>query len=328
MSTENNTDLDTTKTPTTEEPAAAPTVSTVQEEASQLRSAMGAVRLSFNWIGTRRKLSDEMTAVAAQSFSAQTEGVLISKKLFDTKNPAYRALTAIKSQAQAYWRSMTLPFPQAGVRLIKREDVPAFEAEMERFRSVLADAVLALSDEYENIKTEAQQQLGTLYNPNDYPTTLDNIFSIFWEYPNVEAPNYLMHYSPELYRQEQARVQQRFEDAVLMAENAFAEELQGLVDHLIERLTDDASGDKKQFRGSAIQNFHDFAEQFNRVNIRSNADLTDLVNRASALVSGVDPKTLRQNNELRHSIKTSMSELKTSLDDLVTTAPSRRLILD
>lgn len=297
-------------------------------DAVQLRGAMGAVRLSFNWIGTQRKLNDEIAARAAATFEAQSSSFIASKKLFDTKNEAYRRLTAIKSQAQAYWRKITLPFPQQAIRLIRREDIPAFETMMADFKAQLADAVATLQDEYENIKENARQTLGQLYNENDYPASLENIFSIYWEYPNVDAPNYLMTFSPELYRQEQVRVQQRFEDAVRLAENAFAEELHALVEHLISRLEPGPTGEQKQFRASAINNFHEFAEHFRRMNVRSNPELNALVDRAENIVQGVDPKTLRNNQGLRDSIRESMSSVQTALADLVETAPSRRLIMD
>lgn len=47
-----------------------------------------------------------------------------------------------------------------------------------------------------------------------------------------------MALNPEVYQQEQARVRERFASAVELAEQAFTAELQRLVSHLAERLTD------------------------------------------------------------------------------------------
>lgn len=298
----------------------------VVETANELRQTMGAVKLSFSWLGTQRKLSDLQTKQAADTFHAATDLVTASKRLIDTKNATYRTLTAIKSQASSYWRSMTLPYPQEGVRLIKQADVAAFEDKMREFKEQLAAAASNLQLEYESIKEAARTKLGDLFNSADYPPTLEGVFGIKWEYPPVEPPNYLMTFNPELYAQEQARIQQRFEAAVIMAEDAFAEQLQEMIAHLIERLTDEPDGTKKQFRASAIENFKEFYDNFRRMNVRSNAQLEGLIQRANDLVAGVDPADLRKNNDLRQNLSQQMATVKTALDTMITNAPRRRVL--
>lgn len=299
---------------------------TVEQTASDLRQTMGAVKLSFSWLGTQRKLSDAQTKQAADTFHAATDLVTASKRLIDTKNTTYRVLTTLKSQASAYWRSMTLPYPQEGVRLIKQADIGAFETRMREYKEQLVVAAANLQLEYEALKVAAREKLGDLYNPNDYPASLEGVFDLRWEYPPVDPPNYLMTFNPELYQQEQQRVQHRFETAVVMAENAFAEQLQDMISHLIERLTDEPDGTKKTFKASAIENFKEFYENFRSMNVRSNAQLDNLIERATNIVSGVDVKDLRKNSNLRQNLTQQMGEVKTALDNLITNAPRRRVL--
>lgn len=297
----------------------------VVETANELRQTMGAVKLSFSWLGTQRKLSDVQTKQAADTFHAATDLVTASKRLIDTKNATYRTLTAIKSQAGGYWRSMTLPYPQDGIRLMKQSDMPAFEEKMREFKEQLAAAAANLQLEYEAIKVSAREKLGDLFNFDDYPTTLDGIFEIRWEYPPVEPPNYLMTFNPELYAQEQTRIQQRFETAVTMAEDAFAEQLNNMLEHLIDRLTDKPNGERKILHNSAVKNLVDFYNNFRQMNVRSNAELNRLIQRASDLVGGVSPDNLRQHKNIRETLAAQMSEIKTSLDTMVINAPRRRI---
>lgn len=303
-----------------------PNVDNLTDTANELRQTMGAVRVSFSWLGTQRKLSDAQTKQAADTFHAETDLVTASKKLIDTKNPTYRVLTALKSQVSSYWRSMTLPYPQEGIRLIKQSDVAAFEAKMREFKEQLAAAAANLQLEYESVKEAARQKLGDLFNAADYPPTLEGVFDIKWEYPAVEAPNYLMNFNPELYEQEQRRIQGRFENAVLMAEQAFAERLQELVGHLIERLTDEPDGTKKKFQASAVENFKEFYDNFRHMNVRSNAQLETLIRQANDLVSGVEVKELRTNDEVRRNLSQQMATVQTALDNLITNAPRRRVL--
>jgi hypothetical protein len=312
--------------PAETEQVESPVQQDIATAANEMRQNMGAVKLSFSWLGTQRKLSDAQTKQAADAFDASTDLVKASKRLIDTTHPAYRAATAIKSQAQAYWRGLTLPYPQEGIRLIRQQDVAGFEDKMREFKDQLAAASSNLQLEYESIKAAAREKLGQLYNPNDYPATLENVFAITWEYPPIEPPRYLMNFNPELYAQEQSRIQQRFENAVALAEDAFAEQLSEMVSHLIERLTDAPDGQPKIFKATAIDNFKEFYENFRRMNVRSNPQLESLISQANNLVSGVTAKEVRNSKALRQNLTHQMGELQTTLSTLITEAPRRRIM--
>jgi hypothetical protein len=180
--------------------------------------------------------------------------------------------------------------------------------------------------EYETIKIAAREKLGQLYNPADYPPTLEGMFSISWEYPPVEPPRYLMNFNPELYEREQSRIQQRFENAVAMAEEAFAEQLSDMVSHLIERLADNPDGTQKVFRTSSIENIKEFYENFRKMNVRSNPQLESLISQASNLVSGVSTQEIRTDKSLRQNLSAQMSTLQTALNDVIVDAPRRRIM--
>ena len=93
--------------------------------AERLRTTMAACRVQFTWFGTQRALTREQRAVAAGAFDAQEQFLSAGKKLMDTKHSAFRAVTAVRSKATDYWRSLTLPFPEPGVRLIRQEKASA-----------------------------------------------------------------------------------------------------------------------------------------------------------------------------------------------------------
>ncbi len=297
----------------------------VNEAVTDMRQTMGAVKVSFNWLGTQRSLTDNQTRQAATQFDADANLVTAYKKLLDTSHPAYKAVNAIKSQVVSYWRGVTLPYPTEGIRLLKHDDIAMFEAKMQEFRDRLTEAVAILQTEYDSLKDRARERLGALYNPADYPPTLEGMFQISWEYPSVEPPRYLRTFNPELYEQEQQRIHQRFEQAIEMAETAFSERLHDLINHLVERLTDAPDGQPKTFQRSTVDNFREFYQEFRRLNVRGNTELDNLISRANDLVSGVDAKDLRQSQDLRENLRNQMGDLQTALDTHLQTAPRRRL---
>ena len=96
--------------------------------ALDLRANSAAVRVSFSWFGTRKSLSPEQRAEAAQPFDAEGQYLSAGKKLLDTSHPAYKAVTAIRGKIRAYWQDVSLPFPEPGVRLIRRDQVEEFDS--------------------------------------------------------------------------------------------------------------------------------------------------------------------------------------------------------
>ena len=179
---------------------------------------MAAARVSFTWMGTQKTLNADQKARAAETFDAEGQYLSAGKKLLDTRHPAFRAVTAIRGKVDAYWKGLTLPFPEPGVRLIRQDAVEAFAAQMTDFRAELDDAVADLDRHYGELKQAARERLGSLFNPADYPETLVGLFDVEWCFPSVEPPDYLVQLSPGLYEEERARVAARFDEAVQLAE--------------------------------------------------------------------------------------------------------------
>ena len=144
-----------------------PTTAQSTSPARRLRATTAAVRLSFTWFGVRKSLTTEQRAQAADTFGADGDSLSAAKRLLDTKHPAFKAVTAIKNRAIGYWRSVSLPYPEAGIRLIRQDQVDPFDNQMSWFQQELADAVDALDERYHELRAAARQRLGSLYNAAD-----------------------------------------------------------------------------------------------------------------------------------------------------------------
>jgi hypothetical protein len=101
---------------------------------------MAAVKLAFTWLGVRKTLAPEQRTTAARAFHADRELLSASKLILDTKNPAYRAVAAVRSEASGYWRTITLPFPESGVRLLPQNSLGLFASTMQTYRERLRQA--------------------------------------------------------------------------------------------------------------------------------------------------------------------------------------------
>lgn len=296
--------------------------------ANQLRTLTLACRVRHERLGVRKALTREQIRAAAETFDAEGAALTAAKKLFDTRDPSYRAVVNVRSRAGHYWKSMTTPFPEPGVRLIRKTLVGEFDQKMTGFRQELLAAAAALQAVYADLRQRAQQQLGTLFNPGDYPDRVDTEFDLAWDYPSIEPPAYLKDLHPQLYEQECERIRGRFEEAVRLTEEALASKFREMVSHLVERLKGDVDGKPKMFRDSAMQNLSAFFEDFRNLDLGSNSQLLALVDQAQQAIHGVTPDDLRGSTDTRTAVADQLSAVQQAMDELMIARPKRAIQLE
>lgn len=294
--------------------------------AERLRQTAAAVRVQFTWMGVRKTVSESARESMAEAVQASEGYVSATKKIIDTKSKEFKGLTAVRSKIVKYWKAVTLPYVENGVRLMPQDKLDSFVAQLTDFRIELQDAVAVLADAYDRLKNEAKGRLGELYDEADYPEDVRSLFSVEWDFPSVEPPSYLMQVRPDLYAAEQQRVAARFEEAVRLAEVSFTQELAALVQHMAERLSPAEDGIKKVFRDSAIENFNEFFQKFRSLNVNSNHELNAVVARAQNLLQGVNAKDLRSAPEVQSDVRLGLVSISAALDGLVVSQPRRKII--
>jgi hypothetical protein len=129
-----------------------------------------------------------------------------------------------------------------------------------------------------------------------------------------------------VYEEERRRVAARFEEAVRLAEQAFATEFSRLLTHLSARLADGANGQRRVFRDSVVGNLSEFFARFAQLNVRSSPELDALVEQARQLVQGVSPQRLRDSDSLRQQVAADMARVRQQVEGLIVEAPRRRLV--
>lgn len=295
-----------------------------EEIAAELRDVCFAVRLRRQKFGLRKTLSTDQRMTAAQVFEADVQRVAASKKVLDDKQPAYKKVNKILSNVMTYWRNMTIPCPEEGVRMLHRDRLEVFEGQMAEFQQSLARALQHLEADYERLIDQSRERLGQLFNRDDYPARISDQFRFEYSVVNVEPPDYLKHFSPELYRREQDRVSKMFDEVVDMTETMLTEELANLVEKLVSALETTETGERKRFRNSSVENLQLFFERFRQLNLGSSAELDVMVDRCRQLAEGVNLKQLRESGEYRDRVRTSFEGVAPEIERLIEVQPRRR----
>ncbi|MFX8652982.1 hypothetical protein ABTM19_19865, partial [Acinetobacter baumannii] len=86
--------------------------------------------------------------------------------------------------------------------------------------------------------------------------------------------------APEVYRLEQQRITSKMEEAVRLAEEAFASELLDMVKHLADSLRNGDDGRPRVFQATTVTKFSDFIDRFKKLSVGSSTQLEEVVTMA------------------------------------------------
>ena len=186
---------------------------------------------------------------------------------------------------------------------------------MSRFSHELSCATGAFCEAYDELKSDAARQLGSLFDPADYPANLRSLFEVTWDFPNLGTPpQNLALCSSVLHATEESRIAWQFETAIRLAEQGFVKEFTSLVGHVSERTAAALeSGQTRVIRKSALTKVVDFIGRYRMFELRTNARLDELINLVERTLQGVTSGRLRGDHTLRRTVAAQLSWVKTSL---------------
>lgn len=281
--------------------------------------------ISMSRLRTRRK-------VASSSIQSDIDASMLHVSKDILESDELKMVGIFDSAIKTWVKDRCLPSPFKGkgvlilpVRLV--EQVMRKLEEAERERLPLIEAFIA---SYEKAKEAARPKLGSGFDERDYPRT-ERVREAFrfevqlWE---LNTPGKLGAINKEMYERELIKMQNVWSEAQKTISSVLLEEFKKMTSHLADRLQPTADGKRKVFRDSAINNLKEWIELFQVRNLTDDAELVALVDKARAMISGVDPENVRDADHLREDLAKSFAGLTSELDSLITNRPTRAISLD
>jgi hypothetical protein len=275
----------------------------------------------------RKALTTEQKKLMADGFHADAESVSGTKKLLDTRNEAYRDVNRILTDAYLFWTSRTIPYPQHGIRLIKKDKVVEFDRDFLSYQNRLALAVDDLNRELPAIIEQQRTKLGDLFSMSDYPRTVEGMYELSYDVHSIKPPSYLAQLEPELFAEQMQRAQDRIQHSISLLENEFLSEIQKFTEQLIGGLTKTESGRRKTVRESTIDRLNTFFSRFQSLNLSSSGQLNQLVSGLKDVMAGRDLKDLRKHDQVRAEVRTQLAKLQGEVDRMIETRSGRQFDL-
>ncbi len=251
------------------------------------------VTFSLHGWSARRHDPKASQYVAVHHDAAATAG-RYNKRLLP--KAALAALNATQNQARKTHYTHTLPWDDAGARLLP-------VANYERYTHALDELIERIFTERERFLSEydehverARLDLGRLFQLDDYPTREELRVRYSARYRIEPVPD-SGHFLADLGAGENARVRRDIEHQVSLRLNGALGDLYRrlgeAVGHVCERLSEDQNGKPKVFRDSLIENLRELVDIVPRLNLFGDRHLEHLCEEVKHRIACVEPDVLR-----------------------------------
>lgn len=325
----------------------------LSREDQTLQLQVGEVRKKYQGVHLRigrqlpqtRKFSDELKEALLSGIASGERGSVdpsacrMSKELFDRKHPVIRDLMVAKRGVTDLFHNprYTLTLPDSrSTRLVCVELLPEFSQLLDERIAAVRPAVQEFLRVLPELLAAQKERLGPLFFEADYdlPTDPERFYRISVEYREIEPPSYLLKIDPELYRRQEAQLQERLEEVVRQRERELLEGVFEVVDRLLARLRGDPEG-PKTFRQSTVDRLYELIDQANADMRRlglGQSEMGGVFRRLQNVIAGRSPEEMadlvRHDSVVQAAVADELQQIGEVVLSSATLAPRRRLLLD
>mgnify|MGYP003133490863 FL=1 len=290
----------------------------VKSEVSAPSIGSSAMLVDFSasvWTGRKKdkRASDDVTEA---NFAASGMASVHKKLLGDCQE--LEAIQKFVANGRNRHSAMTMPWSDTGLRLLPTAQYFKYHQAMTEMINEYWRLVAVFKAVYEQAKQNAQQTLGDLFDPDEYPSleVLTSKFGIRLSYiPLPDSGDFRIDIGNEATEQVKSQYQDYYSTMLNNAMNDVWTRLHKALANMSERLDYSDNDKKKVFRDSLVGNLLDIVELLNVCNVNGDGQMNAARMRLEDLFRGVNADALREDEHLR-------SETKRTVDEVIKSLPS------
>ena len=191
----------------------------------------------------------------------------------------------------------TLPWGIDGTMILPTDNYLDFMAKFKRHKSDWYQLVDKFLLAYPQLQLNAQRDLGSLYNPNEYPTEyeLKLKFGMDMTVLPIPSDDFRVDIASSELENIRKQVGEKVESSI---ENAMREAWQRLYDK-VQHIADKLSDNKNIFRDTMIDNLKELCDVLKRMNITNDVNLENIRQQVDTKLANNNPESLRLDLDLR-----------------------------
>tara|TARA_Y100000310_G_C20690253_1_gene821729 strand:+ start:3086 stop:3928 length:843 start_codon:yes stop_codon:yes gene_type:complete len=267
------------------------------------------VKLSISqW--TARKHDKKASKEITRKHDANSNMARVNKVLIDIDE--IKKLTKTANEIRSFHATNTLPWLQDGVGILPIANHATYIDWMRDKKSQWKEQVEAFINRYDQLVSEAQVKLGTLFKVSDYPSAaaIASKFSIdVTMFPVPESGDFRVDLDEEDIEEMKKDLESKLHDAQKDAMNDLWDRLYKVVNHMADKLGDRTS----HFKNSIVSNIDELTKLLPKLNISNDKNLEQLRQEVIDKLTPYNPDDLRVDSKLR---KSAAKEAKDIVDKM------------
>lgn len=276
-----------------------------------------AMLVEFNasqW--TARKLDKGATDEIVHNKNAQDKGAARVNKNLLAGRKELEVINKHVGAVRTYVYTNTLPWSDAGIRLLPSARFFEFNTRMEEFEHEFNDLVADFVNVYPTLITAQAMALGDMFNRDDFPSPNDvaHRFDFRLNYmPVPTAGDFRIDVGNDAEKELKAKLSKLADERIDHAMRDVKQRLKEHLDRMSDRLGSDVVNKEiktRKFHDSLLETAHELCDLVKALNITNDQDLEGARKALAEALLGVDLKELRTNMPVRNDVKASVDAIR------------------
>lgn len=219
------------------------------------------------------------------------------------------AITKLAGEIREWHSKQTLPWSDAGTRLLPMENFFAYKDQLRIYEDEFESRVNKFISEYPNIITVMAYRLGQLFDRSEYPEASKIASKFKMRYtimPVPEVNDFRIDVEEAIRNEMRNEYEKAYEARVESAMQDAWSRLHGTLEHMVDRLSGE---DKKIFRNSLIENALELTGLLTKLNVTKDPKLEQARKALEQSLVGVTPDELRTSVGAREEVLARVTEI-------------------
>ena len=284
---------------------------------ASLSSSTSLVELSIGQ-STGRKKDKRASEELCDTKGASKKAAAVHKRLFGECDEL-DAIQKCVSAARRTHEFMTVPWGNLGQRMLTTMQRPKYIEEMTGFQNEFHKLVEEFGQAHPTILQNVYQELGALYDPNDYEdwSTLRNRFRFtLRHWPTPDTGDIRTDLPKQALEEMKADMEAAIQENLVAANNKLWQRLSKVCKNMSARLEPTTDGKKQRFNETLVSNVEDMVELMRTLNVTNDPQMTQTANRIEDVLRGITPDALREDEYMRGETKREIDDVLASLPNL------------
>jgi len=222
------------------------------------------------------------------------------------------SITKFQARARAEHYRLTLPWNDYGARLLPTKALLDYQKAMGKYQAEFDRLVGAFLDKYDTLVAAAAFQLGTLFERDEYPLrdAVEKKFRMETSFtPLPTSGDFRLDIENEVQQELVDKYEKRITEQIAAANQDSWTRLYEALKRLSDRLVVTEDGKKKVFHDTMVTGALELCELLDQLNVTGDTSLTKASRQLEAVLSGVTPKELREEDGTRITTKQKVDEI-------------------